>query len=304
MSTDVVIQLNKLTFRYEPDKPNVLEKISFSINKGEVFGLLGPSGAGKSTTQKILIGLLKNHSGQAEILGKNIQQWNNELYEHIGVSFELPNHFLKLTALENLEYFASLYRHQRDDVMCLLHWVGLEEAAHQRVSGFSKGMKNRLSLARALVHDPQVIFLDEPTAGLDPVSTLRVQELISTLKEQGKTILINTHNMHIADDTCDQVAFIYQGKIAEMGEPSALRLKYGQPVVKVEYTDQGKTKFHTFPLEDLGDNLDFIRIIKKYPIKTLHSSEASLDQVFRKVTGFDVHNNSASSVGSSMGLSS
>ncbi len=288
LSSSPSIRVSDLNFTYPGGQAPVLKGICFTVEKGGVLGLLGPSGAGKSTTQKILIGLLSGHQGQAEILGKPIEQWDKDLYQHIGVSFELPNHFTKLTARENLTYFASLYRNTSLGVAEVLSWLGLEDAIDQRVANFSKGMKNRLSVARALIHNPDIIFLDEPTAGLDPVSTLKVQKLIAQLKDQGKTILINTHNMVIAEQSCDQVAFIHQGKIAEINHPDALRLKFGDALVTVEVLQQGQPVKHQFPLHQLGRNAEFLSLIAKQPVQRIHSNEATLDDVFRRITGAEL----------------
>ncbi|MEX1058698.1 MAG: ABC transporter ATP-binding protein, partial [Natronospirillum sp.] len=172
-----MIEVKELRFRYQTDAPEVLHGLSFAIQPGEVFGFLGPSGAGKSTTQNILIRLLKGYQGRIEVLGKPLPEWGNDLYEQVGVSFELPNHYLKLSARENLRYFAALYQANTLPVEAVLESVGLLAAADQRVANFSKGMKNRLSVARALLHQPDLLFMDEPTSGLDPVSTKRIKEL-------------------------------------------------------------------------------------------------------------------------------
>ena len=287
--TTSLINLENLYYQYDNTKNYVLDGISLSVDEGEIFGLLGPSGAGKSTAQRVLIGLLKNYEGKAEILGKEVKDWNQNLYEQIGVSFEIPTHYLKLTGLENLEYFSSLYHNQHSDLLEVMDSVGLADAANQRVSGYSKGMKNRLSVARSIIHKPKILFLDEPTAGLDPISVFKIQTLINKLKKLKTTVFLNTHNMDIAAKLCDRVAFIHNGKIAEMGTPENLKQKYGQSIVKIDFIMNSQNHSKVFPLEKLGLNSDFLELISQYEIKTIHSSEASLDDIFRKVTGQTMH---------------
>lgn len=174
----MIINVNHLKYAYPASTNTVLNDLSFSIAEGEVFGFLGPSGAGKSTTQKILIGALKNYTGSVQVLGNEIKNTTPDYYERIGVAFEFPNFYSKFTALENLNVFRSLYAGATEEPMRLLELVGLEEAAHMKVSQLSKGMKMRLNFCRSLLHRPSVLFLDEPTSGLDPVNAKRMKDII------------------------------------------------------------------------------------------------------------------------------
>ncbi len=262
-----------------------MDSLSFQAERGEVFGLLGPSGAGKSTTQKVLIGLLKNYSGSVSALGRDLAAWGSDYYERIGVSFEFPTHFLKLTAIENLEYFGRLYRNQAYSVASLLDVVGLRDDGHMLVSQYSKGMKNRLSVARALLHDPELLFLDEPTAGLDPVNARRIKSLIAAQKSAGKTVFLTTHDMTVADELCDRVAFIVDGRIETIERPGDLKLRYGEAKVRVEYRSSNGIEQRDFPLSGLADNAEFVTLLRRQEIRTLHSLEASLEDVFIRVTG-------------------
>ena len=228
-----MIQVKNLNFQYPNTSNLAIKGINFYIEKGEVFGFLGPSGSGKSTTQKILFKLLTGYNGMAQIDGKEVSVWGKDLYEKIGVGFELPNHYLKLTALENLTFFKNFYN-KTHNPMELLDMVGLKKDANKKVGDFSKGMKMRLNFVRSFLHDPEILFLDEPTSGLDPVNSKVVKDVIVDLKAKGKTIFITTHQMYDAEKLCDRVAF-----------------------------------------EKLQSN----------EIETIHSTEASLDDISIKVTG-------------------
>jgi fluoroquinolone transport system ATP-binding protein len=279
-----MIEVKDLVFSYPGQDKETIKKISFNIKKGEIYGFLGPSGAGKSTTQKILTRLLSKYQGSAKVLDKELSNWKNDYFYHIGVGFELPNHYTKLTGLENLKMFTSLYGKQNKHLMDLFEMVGLQDAAKQKVSDYSKGMKMRLNFIRALAHDPEILFFDEPTSGLDPGNATNLKKIIRNLKSQGKTIFLTTHNMHDADELCDRVAFITDGVIKQEDTPKNLKLRFGQPKLNVEYQN-GELKNAQFNLEDLGNNTQFIEIIKNTKIVSIHSCEASLDEVFIKTTG-------------------
>jgi fluoroquinolone transport system ATP-binding protein len=278
-----MISTTNLAFAYAGADSPAVGGISFEVAPGEIFGFLGPSGAGKSTTQKILIGLLDGYSGNVRVLGKDRAAWTAEDAARIGVSFESPTHFQKLTGLENLRYFAALYAQSTRDPQDMLETLGLGGDGAMRVGAYSKGMKNRLSVARALLHDPELLFLDEPTAGLDPVNAQRVKEIIRAERDAGKTIFLATHDMTVADELCDRVAFIVDGTIACIDAPGHLKLAHGQRTVRLDMDDAaGSTDF---PLDDLGDNAEFLETIRSGRIRTIHSREATLADVFIAVTG-------------------
>jgi fluoroquinolone transport system ATP-binding protein len=282
-----MIKADNLTFRYPGSHSIAAKNLTFEILPGEIYGFLGPSGAGKSTTQKILIGLLKGYSGRVSIKDTDLVRWNAELYNHIGIGFELPNHYLKLTALENLQFFGSFYRHTLE-FEDLLEQVGLLQDAGKKVEDYSKGMKVRLNFVRSLMHDPEILFLDEPTSGLDPVNARKIKDIILTRKASGKTIFITTHNMHDADELCDRISFIVDGEIMVTETPKNLKLEFGKPKVRIEYEDRDDpTLFRQeeFPLKGLGQDLIFREILQSRNLISIHSQEASLDEVFIKVTG-------------------
>ncbi len=281
----MIIDVQNLTFTYQHGKQQTLKGLNFSVGAGEIFGFLGPSGAGKSTTQKILIGLLKGYQGSATVMGKEVQAWRSDYYEHIGVGFELPNHYLKLTALENLNYFRSLYTTETEDPHTLLDMVGLREDGNTRVANFSKGMKMRLNFVRALLHRPALIFLDEPNAGLDPVNARLIKEIILQQKAAGKTIFLTTHDMTTADQLCDRVAFIVDGEIKLIDAPRALKIRYGERKVRVEYSLNSHVEHQDFPLEHLGSNDQFLQVLRQNAIQTIHTRETTLESIFIQITG-------------------
>ncbi|MCA9959926.1 MAG: ABC transporter ATP-binding protein [Anaerolineales bacterium] len=280
-----MITVENLQFTYQGTAVPAIEELNFHIKPGEVFGFLGPSGAGKSTTQKILTGLLKTYQGRVRVLGKDLTSWRSDYYERIGVSFELPNHFLRLTARENLTYFGALYGRTTRQPAALLEMVGLGADGDLLVSQYSKGMKNRLTFARALLHNPELLFLDEPTAGLDPVNARRIKNLIAEQRAAGKTVFLTTHDMAVADELCDRVAFIVDGRIALIDTPRQLKLQYGRASVQVEYHVNGRMSQQEFPLPGLGDNGSFLHLLKTQPVETIHTQEATLENIFIQVTG-------------------
>ncbi|PAF33264.1 ABC transporter ATP-binding protein [Paenibacillus sp. 7516] len=280
-----MIDVRNLTFTYPGLREPTIRSMDFHIPKGEIFGFLGPSGAGKSTTQKILIGVLKGYQGTVQVAHLELKDTGPDYYERIGVAFEFPNFYSKFTVLENLNLFRSLYTGKTVDPKRLLEQVGLEKATNLRVSQLSKGMKMRLNFCRALLNDPDILFLDEPTSGLDPVNAKLMKDLILEKKNEGKTVLITTHNMQAAEDICDRVAFIVDGQIKLIDSPRELKLRQGQQRIKIEYRKEGQLVHAVFPQHGLGENDSFLSLLKTHTIETIHSQEASLEQIFIEVTG-------------------
>jgi fluoroquinolone transport system ATP-binding protein len=278
-----MIQVRNLVFRYPKNDLPTLKGLSFDVEQGEIFGFLGPSGAGKSTAQKVLYKILSSYEGSIEIGGKTLREWDNTYFEKIGVGFELPNHYLKLTGRENLDLFLTFYSVDRKESLEeLFELVGLSEATDQPVEAYSKGMKMRLNFIRAIQHNPDILFFDEPTSGMDPVNARKIKDSITSLRSAGKTIFITTHNMQTADELCDRVAFIIDGTLHVIDSPKNLKDQYGKEAVSVELSD-GESK--EFPLANLGINKDFLSFIKKAEVKHIHTQEATLEEVFIKVTG-------------------
>ncbi len=280
-----MIDVNGLVFTYPGAKEPAVNDLEFSVGDGEIFGFLGPNGAGKSTTQKVLIGLLRKYGGKVNVLGRESRDWGSELYEQVGVGFELPVHFGRLTARENLSYFASLYEGETEDLEHLLEQVDLLKEADVRVERFSKGMRVRLSFARAILCRPRLLFLDEPTTGLDPLSARRIKDLILEHRERGATVFLTTHDMATADEICDRVAFLIDGRIALIDAPRELKVRYGERRVRVEYRLNGALEERDFPLEGLAENSAFLSALREPSLQTVHTQETSLENIFIRVTG-------------------
>jgi fluoroquinolone transport system ATP-binding protein len=280
-----MIRVANLSFTYAGRQKTAVRQLNFHVATGEIFGFLGPSGAGKSTTQKILNGLLRGYEGEVTVMERPLTDWGSDYYEQIGVSFELPNHYLKLTAVENLTYYSALYQAETLPPQELLALVGLENDGDMPVSQFSKGMKNRLSVARSLLHSPQLLFLDEPTAGLDPVNARRIKEIIRQQQAAGKTVFLTTHDMNVANELCDRAAFIVDGEIKLIDAPDRLRLQYGRPQVQVSFQQNGHVEQAMFELAGLAENGRFQKLLRDEAIQTMHTQEATLEEIFIAVTG-------------------
>jgi ABC-2 type transport system ATP-binding protein len=228
------------TFRRRTIEVEAVRGVTFEIGEGELFGLLGPNGAGKTTTIKMLITLLIPTSGSARVLGRDVVEDARWVRERIGYVFGGDRGlYERLSALDNLRYFAELYgveaRRQRARIDELLALVGLEGRERERVEGFSRGMRQRLHIARGLLHDPPVLFLDEPTIGVDPVGARELRAMIAGLRQAGKTVLLTTHYMFEADELCDRIAVIARGQIVAEGTPRDLKSRVGEgTVVEIE----------------------------------------------------------------------
>ncbi|HML45462.1 MAG TPA: ABC transporter ATP-binding protein [Clostridia bacterium] len=280
-----MIKVQNLYHAYNRDGKYAVRDVSFEVPKGEVFGFLGPSGAGKSTTQNIITGLLPLQKGAVEVAGHDIAKPHLKMYNRIGVSFEIANLYSKMTALENLRFYAGMFDVPTRDPMELLAMVGLEGAAKKKAGAFSKGMKQRLNFARSMLNNPELWFLDEPTSGLDPAIAEQIKDVIKAQNQKGVTVFLTTHNMFIADDLCGRVAFIVDGEIKLIDNPKALKLRFGQHFVDVEYVKDGKLANASLSTEDEKDRAELANIVAGFPIRTLHTREATLEQIFIKVTG-------------------
>lgn len=277
--------IEDLRYAYPTNKKqDVLKSISFTVDQGEIFGLLGPSGAGKSTTQKVLTRLLNDYRGSITYFDRDLKSYDSRFYEEIGVGFEMPVHFSKLTGLENMRYFASFYQ-KKNDIETLLKRVGLWEYKDIKVAEYSKGMKVRLNFVRALLNDPKVLFLDEVTNGLDPKNAKIIKDMIREFKDQNRTVFLTTHLMNDVEQLCDKVAFCINGQLREISKVRDLKLKYGKKEVMVEYREDDQLKIESFDMNNITDNPKFISLLHHKGLETIHSGETTMEDIFIKVTG-------------------
>ena len=280
-----MVEVKHLHHSYSRDGDYAVHDVSFNIAKGEIFGFLGPSGAGKSTTQGVVTGLLELQEGIVMIDGSTRRgRPDKEFFNRIGVGFEIPNVYKKLSGLDNLRFHAGLYDRETADPMQILEMVGLGPDAKKPAGQYSKGMMQRLGFARSMVNRPDIWFLDEPTMGLDPTTSNSIKAIIRRKQEQETTIFLTTHNMFVADELCDRVAFIVDGRIVATDTPKNLKLTYGKPSVKVEYRDNGALAEADFELDRPG-KAALQAFIGEHEIVTMHSGEPTLEEIFIKVTG-------------------
>jgi ABC-2 type transport system ATP-binding protein len=270
---------------YSYNSVPAVDGISFNVGKGEILGFLGPNGAGKTTTTKMLTGQLRPQTGRAILLGHDIVKETQAVRAQIGVCFEQTNLYEQMTALDNLQLFADLFEVKSFNGMALLKRVGLAGREKDKVNGYSKGMKQRLMIARSLVNTPQILFLDEPTAGLDPVSSEAIDNLIMEERDRGATIFLTTHDMWEADKLCHRVAFIEKGKIAALDTPHNLKQKYGKRslVAEIAVGDKMEKKEINMDAPDTPQALE--KLFAEQKVVTIHSEEATLEDIFIEVTG-------------------
>ncbi len=280
-----MIKVEGLYHSYNNDDNYAVKDASFEIPKGEVFGFLGPSGAGKSTTQGILTGLLPLQKGNVMVAGYDVKNISRQMFNKIGMSFEQSNVYSKMTAKENLDFYKKLFDVKTRNSEALIKLVGLDGKENVRAGEFSKGMKHRLTFARSMINNPELWFLDEPTTGLDPAIAADIKDIIRRENQKGVTIFLTTHNMFIADELCDRVAFIIDGEIKLVDSPKNLKLAYGEQLVEVEYQQNGDIAKETFSTVLADDKARLQTVIGNHQIQSMHTKEATLEEIFIKVTG-------------------
>jgi ABC-2 type transport system ATP-binding protein len=280
---DTVIEVSGLRFAY--GDVEAVRGVDFSVDRGEILGFLGPNGAGKSTTIKMLTGQLDAQAGSIQILGRDMPGDKDEIQGHIGVCFEEKNLYLNMSAVENLVFFSRLFGLDGFDPDEALRRVGLYDRRNDRVQGYSKGMRQRLMVARTLINSPSVLFLDEPTDGLDPVSSKAIRQIIRDEADRGAAVLLTTHDMLEADKLSDRVAFINEGKILAMDAPERLKLAHGTRAVKVRRSDGDGVEETVIPLDDADSAERIGSAIAADGLMTIHTEEATLEDVFIEYAG-------------------
>jgi len=263
----------------------VLKDVNFSVDEGEIFGLLGPSGAGKTTVINILTGQLRKDRGDSSILGENSERLSDEAHEKIGMVLENSGLYPRLSCYDNLAVFAEIFHLPKTKIKDVLKKVKLEDAIKKPASKLSKGMTQRLVLARAIIHNPKLLFLDEPTSGLDPNTALEIHKLIFELRENGATIFLTTHNMEEATKLCHRVSLLNEGEIVECGQPDALCRKYNTEK-SVDVLLKDGQSIH-LPC-DKSSAKAISRYFEDEMVESIHSSEPNLETVFIKLTGRDL----------------
>jgi len=272
------IEVKNLTYSYD-GKTNAVDNLSFEVKQGEVFGFLGPSGAGKSTTIKLLTRLIPPPPNTVYLLGQDMSKANHHFYKKIGIAFENDVLYPTLTGFENLYFHAQVYGVGKAEVEEILKEMDLFRAKDKKAAEYSKGMKTRLVLARALITKPEILFLDEPTSGMDPEIAAYLRDFILKMNKQGTTMFVTTHDMNEAEKLCDRIAFFNKGKIVELDSPGSYKKRYGKRNIVLEY--KGETK--VFNRDD--DVTELLKIMKENEWNSIHSQEATLEEIFIKVVG-------------------
>jgi ABC-2 type transport system ATP-binding protein len=276
----VMIEVEGLRKSY--GRVQAVNGIDFSVTEGEIFGLLGHNGAGKTTTIRMLTGRTRPTSGRASVAGYDVVSQLDEIKPQINLVFEEPNLYERLSGRENLRLFGRLYRIPPSRVDELLETVGLTDAADRKVKAYSSGMQQRLLIARALLNEPRVLFLDEPTRGLDPTSAREIRQLLARTSAAGTTMFLTTHYMEEADQLCDRVAFLAAGEIVALDTPRELKLRYGSRSASVVLDDRQE---HTLSLDDPEEAAQLEGWMRAGRVLTIHSQEGTLEDVFVELAG-------------------
>jgi ABC-2 type transport system ATP-binding protein len=285
VSTASGAAISAANLRFSYGENEAVKGISFEIAPGEIFGFLGPNGAGKTTTIKMLTGQLQPRGGTVRILGRDVGRDDPVAQAQIGVCFEEKNLYDAMSAEENLRFFAALYGADGLDTDALLERVGLADRGADRVGSYSKGMRQRLMVARSILHEPLVLFLDEPTDGLDPVSSKAIRAIIREEAERGAAVLLTTHDMWEADELSQRVAFINEGRIYAIDTPENLKLQHGQRSVKVRRRDGAGVKDESLALDDPAIGEQLRAAVQEEGLMTIHTEESTLENIFVEMTG-------------------
>lgn len=280
MNHNISIKVENINQKF--GNKTVLKDINLTLKKGEILGLLGPSGAGKTTLIKILTGQLTQTGGSAEVFGTDTRRLTSDIYTKMGMVLDNTGLYERLSCRDNLALFAQIYRLPKQKIREILKDVGLLEAEKRPVNKLSKGMRQRLVMARALMHSPEILFLDEPGCALDPSTVKEIHNLIRREQEKGAAIFLTTHNMEEAEKLCDHVALLHEGEIVEYGNPEEICRKYNhQNRIKIllkngdEVTLQNESKA-AGKIQEL---------FAAEQVESIHSTEPNLETVFLELTG-------------------
>lgn len=279
-----ILEVNNLVKQYGDQR--AVSGISFSVTAGETLGLLGPNGAGKTTTMRLLMGLAHPTAGTIKIFGLELARHIKDIQSRIGVVFEKPNLYENLSGYQNLALFCRLYNKPLRLIRTFLEEMDLGDRAHDPVKVYSKGMRQRILILRALIHNPELLFLDEPCSGLDPVSSRIIRDHLLRMKAQGITILLTSHDMEEVDELCDRIGFINHGRLIALAPTHSLKEKYGRPLLKIIYREDENIKEEL--VEPTAANLAGIeRFYREKRIVSVHSQEATLAEIFQKLSSVD-----------------
>ena len=278
-----MIKIQDLTIQYGAFK--AVDGLSFSVNKGELFGFLGPNGAGKTTTIKCLTGTIKPTHGMVEVAGYDLPKFFHKIKPLIAFVPDTENHYEDFSGRENLLLYANLYGvpHHRVDVW--LDRLQLSEASDVKVRNYSKGMKKKLLIARAMIHEPQLVFFDEPTANLDIHSVRLVRGLLREIANSGTSVFLTTHDMDEVEQICDRVAIIAKGKLLDIDTPTAFITRHAERYCDVQYDHQDQLIRTTLHLDEPEDKQRLSEIVLNEKCVRVHSREFRFEDVFRKLTG-------------------
>ncbi|CAM4298932.1 ABC transporter ATP-binding protein [Paenibacillus tarimensis] len=274
------IEVSQLTKAFA--NKSALNGVSFQINRGEIFGFLGPSGSGKTTMVKILTSQLLHTSGSVKVFGSDVRNLqDSEQMKRIGILTDNSGLYDRLTIYDNLELFCKLYNVDVKRIEEVLEEVNLLQDKKTAVKQLSKGMKQRVTLARAILHKPELLFLDEPTSALDPTNKQQIHTVLRKLNEEGTTIFLSTHDMQEAEDLCNRVAFLHNGTILELDTPQSLRVKHGDSTINIllkngSSVTVGLDEAGSYAIRDYMNNGELL---------TIHSNEPTLGDIFIKLTG-------------------
>ena len=263
-------------------KNTALKDVSCNVHKGEIFGLLGPSGSGKTTIIKILTGQMKATSGETTVFSTPTVKITEDIYNKIGIVADNSGLYTRLSCYDNLKIFAKIYGVDKEQIHAVLEKVELQDALKKSASKLSKGMAQRIVLARAILHQPKLLFLDEPTSGLDPATSKKIHQLIFEMREAGTTIFLTTHNMEEATTLCDNIALLNDGVIIEYGNPKEICRKYNADKKISILLKSGEL----LEIPNSGEQAKQIaQLFENDLVESIHSSEPNLESVFIQLTG-------------------